>query len=168
MERTTARVNVAAVGGNAHRDYVRGKRAKQFRAQLVGSAVRAVENDTKAAQLRPRNPFVPEKLQVFRVKRFVSREPQRVFRRWIAPMLEDVGLELLLNRVREFHARVRKKLHAVVLKRVVGGGDDHACLKIVLAYQASDARRGDDSCKGNRCAGLREPRGEKRGNVRAG
>src|SRR5439155_1339529 len=75
---------------------------------------------------------------------------------------------LFIDIVREFHARVRKKLHAVVLKRIVRSGNHDAGLKVVLAHQASDARGSNDSREGHRCAGLREPCGEKRSDVRAG
>ena len=69
-------------------------------------------------------------------------------------MLENVRFEFLLDSVGEFHARMRKKLHAIVLKRIVRGGNHHAGLEIILSHQAGDARRGDNTCEGHRRARL--------------
>lgn len=80
-------------------------------------------------------------------------------------MLEDVRFESLFDRVRELHTCVGEKLHAVIVVGIVRGGNDDAGLKIVLANEAGDAGCGDDACKGNRTAGLREPGGEEGGNV---
>jgi len=63
-------------------------------------------------------------------------------------MLQDVRFEGFFYRVRELHARVGEKFYAIVLVRIVGGGDDHAGLKIILADQAGDAGCGNDACKG--------------------
>ena len=73
-------------------------------------------------------------------------------------MLEDVLFEDFFDRVRELHARVREEFYAVILVGIVGGGDDDAGLKIILANQACDAWSGDDTCEGDGCAGLREAR----------
>src|SRR5205085_2444419 len=67
MERTAARVDIAAVGRNAHRYNVAAERAKQFRPQLVGCAVGAIQNDAKAAQFGSRNHFFSQKFQILRV-----------------------------------------------------------------------------------------------------
>ena len=83
-------------------------------------------------------------------------------------MLENIVFQFLFHGVGEFHARMREEFYAVVLKRIVRGGDHHACLKIVLANQASHSGRGDDSGESNGCAGLRKARGQERSDVRAG
>ena len=48
-------------------------------------------------------------------------------------MLEDIRFEGFFYGVRELHACVGEKFYAVVVVRIVGGGDDHAGLKIILA-----------------------------------
>jgi len=70
--------------------------------------------------------------------------------------------------VREFHPGVRKQLHAVVLKGIVRGGDNHAGLKIVLANKTSPRRSGNYAGKRNRGASPRETAASNEAMVRAG
>jgi hypothetical protein len=63
---------------------------------------------------------------------------------------------------------VREEFYAVVLVGIVGGGDNHAGLKVILAHQAGYAGRGDDSRKSDGAAGQPQSRGKKCGDVRAG
>ena len=68
----------------------------------------------------------------------------------------------------KFHARVREKFNAIVVIRIVRGGNHDAGLKIILANEAGDAGSGDDAGKGDGGAGLREAGGQESGNVGAG
>src|SRR5579859_511548 len=63
---------------------------------------------------------------------------------------------------------MRKKFYAVVVIRIVRGGNNHAGLKIILADEAGDAGGGDDACKGDGCARMGEACGKEGGDVRAG
>jgi hypothetical protein len=83
-------------------------------------------------------------------------------------VLENVNFEFFFDGIRELHACVREKLYTVIVIRIVGGGDDHASLKIILADKAGDARCGDDPCESDRTAGLRKSGGEESCDVRAG
>src|SRR5215472_10268276 len=121
MKRATVRIDVAAIGRNEHCNYVCANRAKQFRAQLEGRSVRAVENNSKASQVRARNQFFAQEFQVFRIEGFIGSEARRAVWRRVAAMLENVGFQPFLDGVGKFHARVRKKLYAIVLKRIVRG-----------------------------------------------
>jgi len=114
------------------------------------------------------NDAAAKKIEIFGVERGVGDEERRIFRRGIAAMFENVCFESLFDGVRELHACVREKLYAVVVVGIVGCGNDHAGLKIILADEAGDAGCGDDACKGDRTAGLRESYGEESGDVRAG
>ncbi len=76
--------------------------------------------------------------------------------------------EFFFNRVREFHPRMRKQLHAVVLKRIVRGGDNHAGLKIILPDKTSYTRSGNHAGEGHGGARMRETSGKQRRDVRTG
>src|SRR5580658_2507706 len=83
-------------------------------------------------------------------------------------MFEDVRFEDFFDRIREFHARVRKKFYPVVLVGIVGGGNNDAGLKIILADQAGYTGSGDDARESYGGAGLLESCGEQSGDVRTG
>jgi hypothetical protein len=168
MEGSAAGVDVAAVGRDAHRDDVRAERIKEFGAEFVGSAVGAIEKDAEAGELGAVNDAAAEKIEIFGVERSIGNEERRIFRRRIAAMFENVGFESLFDGVRELHACMREKFYTVVVVRIVGGGNDHASLKIILANEAGDAGRSDDASKSDGTTGLRESGGEESGNMRAG
>jgi hypothetical protein len=86
----------------------------------------------------------------------------RVFR----TMFQDSGFDFLFDGIREFHTFVREELDAIVLIRIVRSGDDHADVKIILAHEASDSRRGENSGRGNGGATVGKTRGNNGGNMR--
>ena len=83
-------------------------------------------------------------------------------------MRSDVEFQGLFNRVWKLHPRVGKQLYAVVMKRIVRGGNDHSGFKIILPHEASYSRRGEDTCEGHGCAGLCKSGGQDGRDVRAG
>jgi hypothetical protein len=168
MERTAASVDIAAIRRYTHRDNIGTERAEKLGAELVGGAIGAIQNDAETGKAGSGKNAAAKKIEIFSVERFVGDEKGRLFRGRTGAMLEDVGFKSFFDGVRELHARVRKKLYAVVLIRIVGSGNDHAGLKIILADEAGDAGRSDDAGKGDGGTGLRETRGEESGNVRAG
>jgi len=50
-------------------------------------------------------------------------------------VLQDACFQLFFDGVGEFHSGVRNSFTTVVLKGIVGRGDDHAGLKIILPHQ---------------------------------
>ncbi len=62
---------------------------------------------------------------------------------------------------------MREKLHAIIVVGIVGSRDDYAGLKIILANQAGNSRRGDDAGKFRAGSGLLQTRGQQRGDMRA-
>jgi hypothetical protein len=82
-------------------------------------------------------------------------------------VLSDAGFEGFFDGIGEFHSSVREELYAVVVKRVVRGGDDHAGLKIILANEAGDAGSGDNASERDGSAALGQAGGEDRGDVGA-
>lgn len=77
-----------------------------------------------------------------------------MFRRRVGSVLENIGFEFELDGIREFHAGVREKFHAIVVVRIVRGGYNHAGLKIVLADETGDARGSDDAREGHGCTSV--------------
>jgi hypothetical protein len=82
--------------------------------------------------------------------------------------LSDAGFEGFFDGIGEFHSSVGEKLNAVVVKRIVRSGNDHAGFEIVLAHEAGDTGSGDDASEGNRSAALSQAGGEDGSDVRAG
>src|SRR5712692_182157 len=115
-------------------------------------------NAAETVELRAGNEALPEKGEIFRVKGFIGGERCRILWRGFAPVLQDARFQLFLEGVREFHPGVRKQLHAVVLKGIVRGGDDHAGLKIILANKARHAGSGNHAGKSDSGASPRETR----------
>src|SRR5882762_503516 len=168
VQRTTAGVDVPAVGRSAHGDNISAERPEKLRAELECCAIGAIENDPETTELCPGNEALPEKAKVFGVERFISGDRRRVLRCGLAPVLQDASFELFFDSVGEFHTGVRKQLHTIVFKGIVRGGDDHAGLKIILPHQTSHAGSGDHASEGHRRASLREARRKQGGDVRAG
>ena len=168
VKRATIGVDVAAVGRRANGDDFRAQRAEKFRAELVRGAVGAIENDAQTRELGAGNEAAAEKGEILGVERFVGHERFCILRCRLSAMLEDIGFESLLDRIRKFHSGVREELDAIVVIRIVRSGDNHAGLKIVLTHEAGDPRSGDDPGEGDGNTGLRKARGEKGGDMRAG
>jgi hypothetical protein len=141
---------------------------KEFRAEFVGRAVGAIEKDAETGEFGSVNYPAAKKIEILCIKRRVGDEERRIFRRCIRAMFENVRFEGFFDGIWELHACVREQLYAVVMVRIVGGGDDDAGLKIILADEAGDAGCGDDACKGYGCTSLCKAGGEKSGDVRAG
>src|SRR5580658_1353155 len=168
MERAAAGIDIAAIRGNAHRDNISAEGPKKFGAEFVSGAVGAVEQNAEAGELGSGNDATAQKIEIFGVERSIGNEKGRIFRRRAGAMLENVGFEFFFDGVRELHARVREKLDAIVLVRIVRRGNHDAGLKIILAHEAGHAGRGDDTGKSYGGSGLREASGEKRRDVRTG
>ena len=71
-------------------------------------------------------------------------------------MFQDSRFDSFLDRVRKLHSFVGKQFDAVVLVRVVRGGDDDADMEIILANEAGDAGSGKHASEGNGSAALNE------------
>ena len=71
-------------------------------------------------------------------------------------MFQDSRFDSFLDRVWKLHSFVGKQFDAVVLIRIVRGGDDDADMEIILADEASDAGSGKNASEGNGSAALNE------------
>ena len=83
-------------------------------------------------------------------------------------MLQDSRFDPFLDRVRKLHPFVGKQFDAVVLVRIVRGGDDDANVEIILADEAGDAGSGEYASEGNGSAALDEASSNDRGYVGTG
>ncbi len=83
-------------------------------------------------------------------------------------MTQNAGFQGFFDGVRKFHAGVGEELYAIVVVGIVGGGDDHSGLKIILADEAGYAGSSDDSGERDGGAAFGEAGGEKRGDMGAG
>lgn len=168
MERTATGIDISAIGRNAHRDDVRAERAEEFGAEFVSGAVGTVKDDAKGGQAGSGKDAAAEKFEILGVERGVRDEERRIFRRSIAAMFENSGFELLFDGIGEFHAGVGEEFYAVVVIRIVRGGNNDARLKIILTNEAGDTGSGDYSCESDAAASLLKACGKQSGDVRAG
>src|SRR5260370_25940430 len=83
-------------------------------------------------------------------------------------MFKDVFFENFLNRIWEFHPGIGEELHAVVVKRIVRGGNDHAGLETSLAHKARDTRSSDNPGEVDRHSHVAKSRSQKRRDARTG
>jgi len=168
MERTAAGIDVAAIGRYTHRDDIGAERTKKLGAEFIGGAIGAVQKDSKAGQFGSREDAAAKKIEIFSVERFVGDKASRIFRRRIGTVLKNVCFERFFDGIGELHAGVGEKLYAIVVIRIVRGGNNNAGLKIILADEAGDAGGGDDACKSDGRALMGEAGGKESGDVRAG
>src|SRR2546427_11440138 len=168
MQRTTSSVDVAAVRRNAHGYDIGTKRTKKLGAKLVSCAIGTIEDNSKARELCARKNATAEEHQVFRIEGLISYKLRESPRYGFASVFENVGFQLFFDRIGKFHARMREQLHAIVLKRVVRGGDDHAGLKIILTNETCHAGSGNHASKSHGRTSLRETGSKQSGDVRAG
>lgn len=168
IKRAAAGIDVAPIGRNTHGDDFSAERAEKLRPELIGGAIGAVENHAEAGEIGAGKSAAAQEIEIFGVQRCVGSGERGIWGGRAGAMLKNVGFELFFDGIGELHARVREKLDAIVLVRIVRGGDDHTGLKIILADEAGDPGSGNDSRKSNRCAGMLQPRSEESGDVRAG
>ncbi len=166
MERAAAVVDVASVRLVVDRDHLGAERAEQRWRELARSAVGAVENEFHAREFRARNHASAQVLQVFLIERAIGRNGNPVRGRVIIFVIVNLDFEVFLDFVREFHSRSGEQFHAIVVKRIMRGGNHHAGRELVLPNQAGNARRADYARGNESHAVVGEPRSELRGNMR--
>ena len=168
VQRTATCVDVAAIGRSADGNDFAAQGFEKFGAELVGGAIGAIENDAKASKIRARNSAAAEKIQILMMERIVRHKLWQRGRGIFRLEFQNAGFNLFLHRIWEFHARVGEEFDAVIVIRIVRSGNDNANVKIVLADETSDARRGENPCKRNVGTAPRESCGQNSGDVRTG
>ncbi len=117
--RAAADVDVRPVGRVADRRHLRAELLERLRREAGVGAVRAVDRDAEAAEVGAE--ALENVLEVA-----VRRDLDAVDLAAAARRLVEKRLDLLLGGVGQLAAHAIEELHAVVLGRVVGGGDHHA------------------------------------------
>ena len=74
--------------------------------------------------------------------------------------VDDEGLDLVFHGVGQLETLGVEELDAVVLRRIVRGGDDRAARRAHLAHEQGHARRGDDACLEHGTTGTHDARGK--------
>src|ERR1700684_2597038 len=83
-------------------------------------------------------------------------------------MLIDLCFQMFLDVIGEFHPCPGEELYAIVMKGVMGSGDDHPGGEFLLPNKASDAGSGDYSGREKLDSVVGKPCGKLSGDVRAG
>src|SRR5260370_14560208 len=107
-------------------------------------------------------------MEISSVQGVIRHESRRILGRRFLAMFKDVFFENFLNRIWEFHPGIGEELHAVVMKRIVRGRNNHASLETSLAHKARDSGRSDNAGEVYRHALGAKPRGQKRCDARTG
>ncbi len=145
MKGPAALVDVLAVGGDPERHHAGPELLEHLGGDLVGGPVPAIDRHRKAVEREmPREGGLHEDVvppdRVVDAKRLADlrgRRPQRVDR-----VGEHQPFDLSLDLVGQLEALAVEELDAVVLKRVVRGGDHHARIGPQRAREEGDARGG--------------------------
>ena len=131
----------APVGLDADCRHLGAEAPERIRSDARHRSVRAVEPDRHARQVRAEADDCREIA--------VLRTLQRLDRASAGSRSVEEGLDRLVVPVRELLASRAEDLDPVVLRRVVGGGDDHA----EILGEQRDRRRGQDA--GDECGSTR-------------
>ena len=83
-------------------------------------------------------------------------------------VLEDFGLDFVLDFIGELHAIVAEELDAIILPGIVRGGDDDAGGKAVGAGEVGDAGSGEHSGADEAASGIAQTAGDGFGDPAAG
>ena len=158
--RTRVQVDVAPIRGRVDDGDVSSELAEDRRAQLGGRAVRAVDRDLHAAQVRADRANKVGNVGVLG-PRMIGVDLADAVTGGAIPLGVQEGLDLILDAIRELVAAVREELNAVIGHRVMRRGNHDAEVHGVLGSgQMRDRRRGDDADTGHVHAGAGQARRE--------
>ena len=157
---TRVQVDVAAVGGRVDDGNVRTELTEHGRTQLGSSTVRAVDRDLHAAQIGADRLNEVRDVGVLR-PRVVGVDLTDGVAGGTIPVGVHERLDLVLHRVGQLVAAVRKELDAIVGHRVVRRGDHDAQIHGVLrGRQVRDRGRRNNADASHVHAGARQARRE--------
>ena len=146
-----ADVDVRPVGLVADRDHFRAELLERLRRDRRVRAVRAVDGELQAGEIAAE--ALHDVADVARADHLEVVDAPFLL---AAGRRLEQGLDLLLGRVRELPAVAVEELDAVVLRRVVRGGDDGA----EIEREQRDGRRRQDACEHGMTARRRDAGGE--------
>ena len=156
MRGTRVQVDVAPVGGSVDDGDVRAELTEHGRAQLGGRAVRTVDRDLHAAQVRADGLNEVRNVGVLR-PRVVRVDLADCVAGGTIPLGVHESLDLILHGISQLVAAVRKELDAIVGHGVVRRGDHDAQIHGVLrGRQVRDRGRRHDADASHVHAGARQ------------
>ena len=132
--------------------------AEKLGSQLVGSSIRAIQNHAKARKIGVVDHAAAQKIEVFHMPGVIRHQRRTLFGDRFRAQAENLRFQRFFHRIGEFHARMRKQFHAVVVIGVVRCGDHNAGLEVILPHQTGNPGSGDDSGKLGARAGFLETR----------
>ena len=139
--RAEAGVDVEAVGTAADRRHLGAELVEDLRRDVIGGAVRAVDDDREAAQRQVVAVGALAELDVATAGVVEPARPAELGRADPALLARDRALDLALPDVGKLLAAGREELDAVVVERVVRGADDDAEVEPERPRQVGHARR---------------------------
>ena len=158
--RANSFVDVEPVWRNAHLDDVRTEFAEYGGRDVIGRAMRAIQNDPPLRQPEPMAHGGLAELDVATCG--VLNAPSLPEHRGVYCLQRPLELRLdgNLNRIVKLVALRREELDAIVVVRVVGGGDNDSCVAAKRPGQIGYSRCGHGAGKLHIDARRREPRFE--------
>ena len=145
-------VDVETVRGGVDDDDLRPGGAQGGRAHVRGGPVGGVHDDAQAGQVGGHG--VDEVVDVVLVRHGLALDdPADPSARGELVDRAEQGLDLVLDGVGELVAAAGEELDAIVLKGVVGGGDDHTQVHVLGRGQVGDGRGRQDAHAGDVHAG---------------
>jgi len=168
MQRAATGVDVAAIGFDADTHDVAAKGGKQLGTKLIGGAIGTIENDAEAFERGPVDDATTEEIEILVMKRIICFEVRQWRGNCVGAMFEDASFDFFLHGIRKLHAFVGEEFDAIVLIRIVRGGNDDTDVKIVQTNEASDTGSSENSGERNGSAPFEQTSGDNGGDVRAG
>ena len=145
MGRAATLVDVEAVGGAPDRDHLGAELLEDARADAIVGAVGAIDDELEAPQRVLLGKRALAEFEVAALGVVHALGLAEVLRRLHYQGSVEERLDLALHGVRQLHAVRREELDAVVLERIVRGGDHHARGKPQRAREERDRGSGHRS-----------------------
>src|SRR5260370_19540490 len=101
-------------------------------------------------------------MEISSVQGVIRHESRRILGRRFLAMFKEGFFENFLNRIWEFHPGIGEELHAVVVKGIVRGRNNHAGLEPSLEHKARDSGRSNNSGEVYRHSHVAKSRSQKR------
>ena len=157
MQRSTALVDIAAVGLGANGNHLRAQPPEQGRRQQVGGAVAAIHRDLHAVEADRSGGR--QKLQVSAVQALIDAEANRPRGGVLLAQGQNAVFDGLLFGIRQLEAAMAEHLDAVVQIGIVRGGNHDSGRKGTGAGEVGDSRSGDDARVANARAAVNQTAG---------
>ena len=140
--RAAAVIDIEAVGGNPHGNHVRLQLPQNRRSHFVGRAMGAIDHNLEPFQELMSRETALGKLDIaaLRVIKPLGPAQKLWFRKNDITVINQVRLDAFLHIIGEFIAIRAEQLDAVILERVMGGGDHNPDIRAQRPGQHGNCR----------------------------